>query len=130
LVAHNLRFRRLDGKFAVCRLPPNSSIPPWLTLGGRFVSITHIEDELSIVCLLENVPEQYRGEIQWTCFKLEGPFPFSAVGVLHSFIAPLAQAEIPIFAVSTYDTDYVLVKDTNAERATEALRRAGYQLIP
>ena len=94
-----------------------------------FCSITRTDDELSIICLLENLPEEHRGEIPWTCFKLEGPFSFSAVGVLNSFIAPLAQAEIPIFAVSTYDTDYVLLSEADAEQAIEALRRANHRLI-
>lgn len=81
------------------------------------------------MCLLEIVPEKLQEKTQWTCFKLEGPFSFSLVGVLHSFITPLAEAEIPIFTISTYDTDYVLVKDVDTERALDALQRAGHQLI-
>ncbi|HXY02027.1 MAG TPA: ACT domain-containing protein [Terriglobales bacterium] len=129
MVTHRLKFRCLTGKYAVCRLPAKSSVPPWASRGDGFSSITRADDELSIVCLIENLPDEHRQEIQWTCFKLEGPFSFSAVGVLHSFITPLAQAEIPIFALSTYDTDYVLVRDVDAERATEALQRAGHHLI-
>jgi uncharacterized protein len=112
----------------VCRFPASSSIPAWATVAGHFSSITRTEDELSLVCLLESAPKDIQQEIRWTCFKIEGPFSFSTVGILNSCITPLAQAEIPIFALSTYDTDYVLVKEDDAERATEALQRAGHRL--
>lgn len=125
----SLKFRRLSGTYVVCRFQANSSIPPWTSLGSGFISITHTEDELSIVCLLKSAPKDIQQEIRWTCFKIEGPFSFSAVGILNSFIAPLAQAEIPIFALSTYDTDYVLVKEDDADRATESLQRAGHRLV-
>ncbi|MBV8050216.1 MAG: ACT domain-containing protein [Acidobacteriaceae bacterium] len=106
-------------------MPADSAVPPWAT-SNNFSSITRTDDELSIVCPSENVPQQYRDAIQWVCFKLEGPFPFSSVGILESFIAPLADAKIPIFAVSTYETDYVLVKEEDAERAIEVLQNAGH----
>jgi uncharacterized protein len=128
LPGDSLKFRGLSGTYVVCRFPANSSIPPCASLGGGFISITRTEDELSIVCLLESAPKDIQQEIRWTCFKIEGPFSFSTVGILNSCITPLAQAEIPIFALSTYDTDYVLVKEDDAERATEALQRAGHRL--
>lgn len=68
-------------------------------------------------------------ESSWTCFKLDGPFPFAQTGVLASFINPLAQRGVPIFAISTFDTDYVLVKEDHVAAALEALLAAGHELI-
>ncbi|HXY03151.1 MAG TPA: ACT domain-containing protein, partial [Terriglobales bacterium] len=104
-------------------------LPAWAISAESFMSITRSKDELSIVCPEDSVPPEHRTGSRWACFKLEGPFSFSAVGILTSFIAPLAEAGIPIFAVSTYDTDYVLVKEEDAARATEALERAGHQSV-
>ena len=68
-------------------------------------------------------------ELGWIALKLEGPFPFSMTGVLASFVQPLAEAQIPIFAISTFDTDYVLIKDERREPTLRALRTAGHQEI-
>jgi hypothetical protein len=124
-----LNFRRLSGSFAVWRLPADSAVPAWASSGDDFSSITRTKDELSIVCPFHNVPAECHPKHQWACFKLEGPFPFSAVGILSSFVTPLAKAKIPIFALSTFDTDYVLVRQEDADSAVEALKRAGHELI-
>jgi hypothetical protein len=94
-----------------------------------FLSITRTSDELSIVCGIDHVPENAKCESPWTCFKLEGPFPFNLTGVLASFLDPLGRARIPIFAVSTFDTDYVLVKEESAPAALKALRNAGHEFL-
>jgi hypothetical protein len=122
-----LKFRQIAGHFAVCRLPANASVPPWAT-AGIFISITRTADELSIVCPLQDVPAEHRPEVPWVCFKLEGPFDFLQVGILASFIAPLAENGVPIFAISTYDTDYVLVREDLAGAALGALQEAGHEL--
>ncbi len=126
---NHLQFRRLSGSYVVCRLAPEADVPVWATASEGLISITRTADELSIVCPSEGAPKESASELRWACFKLEGPFAFSAVGILNSFIAPLADAGIPIFAVSTYDTDYVLVREGDTSSATEALQRAGHQLI-
>lgn len=122
-----LKFRQMPGRFAICRLAPVSAIPEW-GIGGAFVSLTRTADELSIVCPEDRVPQNLKAERGWTCFKLEGPFAFSQTGVLASFINPLAERGISIFAVSTFDTDYVLVKEEFASRALNALREAGHSV--
>jgi uncharacterized protein len=123
----HLKFRRLPTAFAVCRLPPGAQIP--LFTETEFVSITRTAEELSIVCAADQAPQNAKCELPWTCFKLEGPFPFSLTGVLASFLNPLAERRVPIFAVSTFDTDYVLVKEADATTALEILRAAGHDLI-
>jgi hypothetical protein len=81
------------------------------------------------VCAADNAPENAKCESPWTCFKLEGPFPFNLTGVLASFLDPLASAGIPIFAVSTFDTDYVLVKEELTSVALRALQDAGHEFL-
>ena len=127
MMFQKLKFRWIPGQFAVCRLSADAPIPTWAT-SGPFTSITRTADELSIVCSLENTPQEHRPEVPWICLKLEGPFDFQQVGILASFIAPLAERGVPIFAISTYDTDYVLVREDIADIALDALREAGHQL--
>ena len=88
--------------------------------------------ETSIVCVEAVIPPDQEGiavESGWIAFELEGPFPFAMTGVLASFIQPLAEAAVPVFAVSTFDTDYVLIKNENLKLALTALGEAGHQLI-
>ena len=117
----------LPGRLAVCRLEGNDPIPPW-AVDGDFYSVTRVEGELSIVCDEARLPPEVRHEPGWRAFRVEGPLPFSATGILAAIAAPLAAAGIPIFALSTFDTDYVLVKGADAARAAEALRAAGHRI--
>ena len=110
----------------MCRLAPDSQIPAWATERG-FFCVARTAEELSIVCDEDRVPDGILAEKGWVALKLEGPFPFSMTGVLASFIQPLADAGIPIFAISTFDTDYGLVKNADLERAQKALNEAGHR---
>jgi len=118
---------------AVCRLASDARIPAWALEGG-FFCVVRTRDELSIVCR-EDVCREDRTpggapvERAWVALKLEGPFPFTMTGVLASFLQPLAEARIPIFAISTFDTDYVLIKRENLEQAVAALGTAGHENI-
>jgi hypothetical protein len=116
------------GRFAVCRLAADSPLPPWAQRGG-FISLTRTEDELSTVCAEENISADVRAERGWRCLKLQGPFAFDEIGVLASVTEPLAQAGISLFAISTFDTDYVLVKEADLERASATLREAGHLVL-
>jgi len=95
--------------------------------------VTRTADELSIVCA-ENRVDRESGEVVveagWAALKLEGPFPFSMTGVLASFLEPLAKAKVSILAISTFDTDYVLVKEQDLERALGALSQSGHEIGP
>jgi hypothetical protein len=123
----NLQYSRVPGEFAICRLASDGQVPDWATIGSLF-SVTRSADELSIVCAAHQVPAEVKHEAGWSCFKLEGPFPFTMTGVLSSFLAPLAEARIPILAISTFDTDYILVKEKTGEAAMSALQAAGHRL--
>jgi uncharacterized protein len=125
---HHLKFRQLPGPYAIVRLAPDSPVPDWATKGD-FTSITRTADELSIVCPATNLPPDVHSIHRWICLKLEGPFPFELTGVLLSFIEPLSGNGVPIFAISTYDTDYVLLQEESSATAIELLKRAGHEMI-
>lgn len=124
-----LKFRQLSDRYAVVRLAPDASIPGWAAR-GEFASISRTSDELSIVCPIENIPGEYASGPRWICLKLEGPFPFSQTGVLLSFIEPLSNNRVPIFAISTYDTDYIFIQEQTHELAMQLLEAAGHRLQP
>jgi uncharacterized protein len=96
---------------------------------GDFISITRTAGELSIVCPTKNLPADIHSSHRWVCLKLDGPFSFSQTGALLSFIQPLSDNGIPIFASSTYDTDYVLIQEEFAGAALDLLRTAGHEFI-
>ena len=123
----SLNLSLLPGTFMICRLDAESIIPDWAN-AGSLTSITRTSDELSIVCAEANVPEGVRSDRGWRCFKVEGPLDLSLTGVLASLANPLAEARINIFALSTFDTDYLLVKEDNVSRAAEVLIRSGHRL--
>jgi hypothetical protein len=125
---HKLKFSRLAGPFAICRLSPGVAVPDW-ALRGMFFSVTSTTDELSVVCLQAQVPAGIAHEGDWACLQLQGPFPFSETGILTSFVQPLSERAIPLFAISTFDTDYVLVKQGWVDQAIAALRDAGHHEV-
>ena len=120
-----LRLAVRPGRFAVARLPAGAPLPRW-AFSGPFHSITRTASELSVVCREGRVPAGVRREVGFRCLAVRGPFPFDVVGVLASLAAPLARARIPIHAISTFDTDYLFVRQVHLARAVRALRRAGH----
>jgi hypothetical protein len=112
--------------FAVCRLPPAAGWPA--AGGGTLFSVTRTADEVSVVCLEADAPAGARVEGGWRALKLRGPIPFGEVGVLAGLSGALAQAGLSVFALSTYDTDYLLVRTSELPAAVEALRQAGCQV--
>jgi putative acetyltransferase len=117
----------VDGTFAVCRLAATAPVPAWAT-SGDFFSISRTAEELSVVCRQDAVPEGVRSERGWRCLRVAGTIPFAAVGVLAALTAPLAEAGVSVFAVSTFDTDYLLVREPNWNRAVAALRQHGHEV--
>lgn len=118
----------LKGSYAVCRLDNQSPIPNW-AFSMEFFSITRTMDELSIVCHEEYVPKEIKCEVDWRCLKVVGPLDFGLIGILSSLTGVLGREGISVFAVSTYDTDYLLVKDENLEKAVLALRKEGVSFL-
>ena len=120
-----LELLSLNFRLAVCKLGPNERIPHW-ALEGDFFSVTRTRDELSIVCSESAVPEGVRAERDWSALRVVGSMEFTVVGVLASLTAPVAAAKIGVFAISTFDTDYLLVKEKDLHQAVLALRSSGH----
>jgi hypothetical protein len=113
----------LPETLAVARLPAGAPLPGWIDWSDPFVTVSRTRDELSIVCLEARVPAEAQAERGWRGFKVEGPLDFALTGILARLAVPLAEAGISIFAISTYDTDYLLVRTAELEAATAVLRR-------
>ena len=114
-----------SGEYAVCQLDADAPLPPWLP-SASFWTVTRADDELSIICSAEAVPFDSSHESGWRLLRLTGPFPFDLTGILASVLTPLAEADVGILAVSTFNTDYMLVKHTRLAAAVAALRAAGH----
>ena len=124
----NLDLRLLDGRLAVCRLAPGEDPPAWVFGVGGFWSVTRTATEWSVVCAEGIVPAGVRSEAGWRILQVAGPLDFGLTGILASIAVALAEAGISIFALSTYDTDYVMVKEENVEVAVRALEAAGHRV--
>ncbi|MBN1147864.1 MAG: ACT domain-containing protein [Anaerolineales bacterium] len=118
----------LPERLAVCRLAADAPFPEWAR-PGDLLALVRTREELSVVCNERYVPPEIKAERGWRALQAGGPLDFSLVGVLASIAGPLAEAGVSIFALSTYETDYVLVKESFLERALEALDRAGFLVI-
>lgn len=124
----HLNLLLLKDKLSVCRLAPGEKVPACARSGGEFTSVTRTADELSVVCPEGAAPKGAKCESGWRIFKIEGPLDFALTGILVAVGKPLADAGVGIFAVSTYDTDYVMVKQQNVEKAVRALAAAGHHV--
>ncbi len=121
----------LPGAVAVCQLDADDPLPDWLDLTDRhLVSVTRTVSELSIVTQQDDVPLGVVAERGWRVLAVRGPLAFSLTGVLASLSGPLADAGIPIFVLSTYDTDLLLVRDEALDEAVAALTAAGHTVHP
>jgi hypothetical protein len=114
--------RVLPGRSAICRLAADAAVP------ASFFSVTRTPDELSIVCLEAEASKGAKAENGWRTLQVIGPLEFSLTGILAAIAAPLAAAGVSIFAISTFDTDYVLVKEENLAKAVDTLRAAGHRV--
>ena len=113
------------GEFSICRLLPSEPVPAWAGSAG-FHAIVRTADELSLLCAAPLVPPGVRAERGWRMLKFAGPFAFTATGILASVLAPLARKKIGILALSTFDTDYLLVKADKLDAAIRAIESAGH----
>lgn len=116
----------LPDTFAICRLASDATIPDWAQ--GEFVSITRTQEELSIVCRQEDAPGDLQAERGWRCLRIVGKLDFSLVGVIASLTGALAEAGINVFVVSTFDTDFVLVREQDLEKAVGVLGEKGHSV--
>lgn len=125
MTERKLKISILSETFSICRLEKDEPLPAWV-LGGAFFSVTRTEEELSIVCPEVLVPKEVKREDGWKCLKVEGPLDFSLTGILASLTMPLAEKKIGVFSISTFDTDYLLVKKEDLETAIHVLALNGF----
>jgi hypothetical protein len=125
--AMGLTLKTMPERLAVCRLEPGSALPAW-AMAGAFRSVSWTPEELSIVCEEALVPEEVKAERGWRALKVEGPLDFALTGILLAIAEPLARAGISLFAVSTFDTDYVLVQTASFPAACAVLSDCGHSI--
>lgn len=123
----SITLTELAGDYGIARLSADAAIPAWAD-GQGLVSISRTDDELSVLCRADRIPDDMKPDLGWTAFKFEGPFAFHEHGILLSVIAPVSGAGVGVFVISTFDTDYLLVKTENTGRVRELLLAAGHTL--
>lgn len=121
----NFELSLLAETFTICHLAADAAVPEWATQ-GQFFSVTRTSEELSVIAESALVPERLRTKVSWRVIKVHGPFDFSEVGVLAALLQPLAAAGVSVFAVSTFDTDYLLVQCSQLREGVTALRNAAH----
>lgn len=127
-VMPHLELTLLPDSYAICRLGAAAPVPEWTSVPTTLLSITRSPDELSVLCDERIVPLEVNAERGWCCFRVRGSLDFALVGVIAAIARPLADAGIALFALSTYDTDYVLIRTPRREAAIVALREAGHSV--
>ena len=120
----------LPGRLAVCRLDADAPVPAWALEAQAPSSFTRTAGELSVICREEAVPAGVTQRGGWRALAVRGQLDFALTGVLASIASPLAAAGVAILALATYDTDLVLVLDSELNRAVAALRGAGHEVAP
>ena len=125
--APSLPLELLPGTLAICRLPASDPVPDWVS-GASFATVSRTPEELSITIDQDLVPAGVRSERDYRAIRVAGVLPPDLIGILVAIGAPLAEAKLPIFAISTFDTDYVLIRSRDLDRALTALRQAGHRI--
>lgn len=124
----HLPLELLPDTLAICRLEPGAPMPSWAAGPSPFLTLSRTAEELSITTLQSAVPVGVPCERDYRALRVRGPLPLNLVGIVAAIADPLAAAGLSIFAISTFDTDYVLVKARELEEALQELRQAGHQI--
>ena len=121
-----MQIKKIYHNYSICQVEDYSLV----NLEADYSFIAKTEEERSLVCITKDVPSNViRREDGWKAFCVQGVLDFSLIGILSKISTILAERGISIFAVSTYNTDYILIKDTNYEKALEVLKSSGYEII-
>jgi uncharacterized protein len=126
LLPPTLHVALLEDEMAVCRLPADAAPP--LRTGTPLYSVTADPGDITVVCRFADAPEGADTDRGWRAFRIEGPLDVGLVGILDSLLTPLVAAKVPVYALSTYTTDYVLVRESDVRLAINALRVAGHRV--
>jgi hypothetical protein len=127
ITSHVLTLLVHDEGLAVARLEPEAPVPAW-AWSGAIGAVVRTRGELSVVCPVSAVPAAVTSVGPWRAIEVSGPLDLGLVGVMHALTAPLAASGISVFVISTFDTDYLLVRADDLDRACSVLRDAGHTL--
>jgi hypothetical protein len=127
-VSRSLELHLLPGRMAICRLEPQAQSPPWVA-SGVLSSVIRTPAETTVVCQEENVPDGITCNKNWRCLQIGGILNFSETGILSSLTDPLAGEGIPVYALSTYSTDLILIKEKDLSRTLHVLTGAGHRIF-
>jgi hypothetical protein len=123
-----MKLQLLESELAVIRRQPSDPIPDWVWQAS-FCSVTKTDDELSIFCSVDVVPETEKATAGWRAFRVVGTIDFEIIGIISSLTMPLAAKQISVFSISTHDTDYLVVPDERLNDAIDVLQRSGHQFV-
>ena len=121
-----MKLQFLETTYSVCQLAAHMSVPDW---ASSYMAVIRTDDELTIITATDAVPETVKAEHNFACFRVTGKLEFDVIGVIAAISQVLAESEIPILSVSTYNTDYFLIANANLDLARLSLRRAGYEIL-
>jgi len=124
-----LRLRRVQGRYGIARLAANAPTPGWID-GPGLAAMVRADDELTVVCAVDRIPEHVEQDAPWTCVRSVGPFDFQTTGIVRSLVAPLSENGIGVFVLCTFDGEHLLVAERDAEMAFAVLEDAGHRLEP
>ncbi len=123
-----MKLELLSGNYAICQVKKEEPYSEWISKDA-FSSVTETDQEKSIVCLDDSIPDHITKEQGWRLMRVMGVLDFSLIGILSSILEPLAEYKISVFAISTYNTDYIMVKEETLNKAAEALKKKGHHII-
>lgn len=126
--APGMTLKVLPEQLAIAHLGPKEAVPRWADQGG-FSCITRTQESLTIVCAQVFVPSGVPSDLGWRCIEVQGPLDLSLTGILASLVTPLGEAGIPVFVMSSFETDFILVKQARLAEARRALERAGHSIL-
>jgi uncharacterized protein len=127
-MGNGLGIRPMEGRLSIVRMDPHSEVPAWAS-ACAFSACIRTSEELTTICDQAAVPVELIAERDWVALEVEGPLAFTMTGVLSKMLEPLATDGIAVFVLSTFSTDYILVKTDTVVRALDVLRRAGYRIL-
>jgi len=123
-----MKLRKIDGSFGICQLPADATPPDWAN-GPGFTAQIRSDDELTIICRADRIPEGQKSALGWACFRSVGPFAFDEAGIVASLVAPISAAGIGVFVVCTFDGEHLLVPEAAFDQVAGILCQNGHQFL-
>ncbi|WP_271308854.1 ACT domain-containing protein [Shimia sp. MMG029] len=123
-----MRLKHISGHFAVAKLPPEAALPSWFT-GRGFSAMVRADDELTLVCEAQLIPQEVTAQRGWACFRTLGPFAFDEAGIVAALIAPISAAGIGVFVLCTFDGEHILVPSEHFDRVQNLLIAQGHEFV-